>query len=251
MHRSADPISRASSRTVAGGDVGDRFDDAPGATAGPRRSRRRSRRSGCWMKSTSSRPCALDLREQPEEQRTVGARTDRDLQIVVLHPATEPRVDGDHPCAALAGLVDRGRQHHRVGVGQVGPDHDDHVGVDRARRAASSPGPCRTPSCWRCRPTPCRSGRCSRCAGCRARGGRTCPSGRPSRWSANRPTGRRWRRRRAARGSAGTRRRRGRAPPPNRPRRARRHDARAASAAGRDAAPVPTPSTPSSTPRRR
>lgn len=69
----------------------------------------------------------FDLGEQADEQRTVGAGPDRDLHVVVLHPPPEPWIDRDHPRPSTAGLVDRRRQHHRIRIGEIGADDDDHI----------------------------------------------------------------------------------------------------------------------------
>lgn len=69
---------------------------------------------------------------QRVEHGHVGARTQRQMQLGAgvrrIHQVDAPRVDDDQPCALTQAALELGAE-HRVRVGGVGADHQDHVGL--------------------------------------------------------------------------------------------------------------------------
>ncbi len=82
-----------------------------------------------------------DVVDDPAEERDVGSRPQRHVDVGQRAGAGEPRVDVDHLCAAALRL-DHPLEADRVALGHVRTLDDDHVGVlqvllERGRAAAT------------------------------------------------------------------------------------------------------------------
>ena len=173
--------------------------------------------------SSSTAPAASSRCSRPSASGEVGARHRLEEQVGALGGRRAPRVDDDDLAAALAEPVEvpGGRRH---GLGEVGADQHEHVGLldvgERERQPAVDP---ERPVAGRRRRRHAPAAVVVDLAGAERRRGRTCRAGRPSRWSAHRRRRRRPRPGRArACSAAQPRRPRGRAPRPRRGRAARR-----------------------------
>ena len=127
------------------------------------------------LKSATSRP-GLTGRNR-SQVRAIGVM--RGSTTMILRPL-------------LARLPDIVRGDRRA-LGDVGAADPDHVGAEDVATRDWPRDRCRTPSCCPPRRSPCRAGRCSRCSRSSDTRGRTCPSGRSSRWSGSRRRGSRTR----------------------------------------------------------
>ncbi len=124
--------------------------------------------------------------EQGQQHDQVGARyrlqVDACTVLGEVGGGAAAGVDDDQAAAlADAGEV---RDRRRHGLGEVAPEQQDGLRAgqvgERERQARGRARASGWPLRRRCS---CRSGRCSRCWRCPARPARTCPAGKPFRWS--------------------------------------------------------------------
>ena len=128
-------------------------------------------------------PVVLDHQVQNAvEQRRIASRLDRQEQVAGPRDRRDARIDDDDFRAVLARLPDIVGGDRRA-LGDVGAADQDRRRRPGCRSKDWRPDRCQTPFCCRPRRSPCTAGRCSRCSRCAGTCGRTCPSGRFSRWS--------------------------------------------------------------------
>ena len=164
MTRSASPSSRASARTSSAATPVTRSTRSGHQAAATSRRPRRSRWSGASTYACVDAASGDHHVQQPRARARSVPGTGCSAHVGAVGGRRTPRVDHDDLAAARAQRVEvPGRRRH--GLGEVGPDEHEHVGLlDVARAGTAGRGRRRTRACPPTRPTTCTTGRCSRSA---------------------------------------------------------------------------------------